>query len=60
MGRAQDLRNVAIALPLHAVCPPKSHPREYDGSHYCVLVSRTTAAPQPGSDEINRAYEEVG
>nr|CBX82576.1 Uncharacterized protein yidR [Erwinia amylovora ATCC BAA-2158] len=54
----QDLRNVAIALPLHAVCPPKSHPREYDGSHYCVLVSRTTAAPQPGSDEINRAYEE--
>ncbi|MCK8296011.1 biopolymer transporter Tol, partial [Erwinia amylovora] len=29
-----------------------------DGSHYCVLVSRTTAAPQPGSDEINRAYDE--
>ncbi|MCZ5798099.1 DUF3748 domain-containing protein, partial [Escherichia coli] len=34
------------------------HPREYGGSHWCVLVSRTTPAPAPGSDEINRAYEE--
>lgn len=54
----EDLRNVGIALPLHAVCPPKQHPREYDGSHFCVLVSQTTSSPQPGSDEINRAYEE--
>lgn len=55
---ALDLRNVGIAVPLHAVTPAKHHPREYDGSHFCVLVSRTTAQPQPGSDEINRAYEE--
>lgn len=55
---AQDLRNVGVAVPLHAVCPPGHHPREYAGSHYCVLVSQTTAAPQPGSDEISRAYEE--
>ncbi len=34
------------------------HPREYGGSHWCVLVSKTTPTPQPGSDEINRAYEE--
>ncbi|MEG0531028.1 MAG: DUF3748 domain-containing protein, partial [Citrobacter sp.] len=34
------------------------HPREYSGSHWCVLVSQTTPAPQPGSDQINRAYEE--
>ncbi|MGE9553309.1 DUF3748 domain-containing protein [Erwinia amylovora] len=54
----EDLRNVGVAVPLHPVYPPKSHPREYDGSHFCVLVSRTTSAPQPGSDEINRAYEE--
>jgi dipeptidyl aminopeptidase/acylaminoacyl peptidase len=53
-----DLRNVGVALPFGPVTPPKPHPREYGGSHYCVLVSRTTAEPQPGSDEINRAYEE--
>ena len=55
---AKDLRNVGIALPFGPVTPTKQHPREYDGSHYCVLVSRTTPNPQPESDEINRAYEE--
>ena len=54
----KDLRNVGIALPFGPVTPVKQHPREYDGSHYCVLVSRTTPSPQPGSDEINRASEE--
>lgn len=55
---ALDLRNVGVAVPLQRVSPPKQHPREYDGSHYCVLVSETTSQPQPGSDQINRAYEE--
>jgi hypothetical protein len=55
---ALDLRNVGVAVPLQGVNPPKQHPREYDGSHYCVLVSTTTPTPQPGSDQINRAYEE--
>lgn len=53
-----DLRNVGVAVPLHPVCPPKHHPREYEGSHYCVLVSQTQRDPQPGSDQIDRAYEE--
>lgn len=55
---ALDLRNVGIALPYGPVIPPCRHPREYAGSHWCVLVSRTTPQPVPGSDEINRAYEE--
>ncbi|CNH33758.1 protein YidR [Yersinia aldovae] len=53
-----DCRNVGVALPLHGVNPPKQHPREYDGSHFCVLVSSTTPTPQAGTDQINRAYEE--
>jgi Protein of unknown function (DUF3748)/WD40-like Beta Propeller Repeat len=53
-----DCRNVGIALPLHGVNPPKHHPREYNGSHFCVLVSHTTPTPQAGSDQVNRAYEE--
>lgn len=55
---ARDLRNVGVAVPFGPVTPPCTHPREYSGSHWCVLVSRTTPAPAPGSDEINRAYEE--
>jgi len=54
----EDLRNVGVAVPLHPVYPPQQHPREYAGSHYCVLVSQTQRDPQPGSDQIDRAYEE--
>lgn len=53
-----DLRNVGVALPFGPVTPGFQHPREYAGSRWCALVSRTTPAPRPGSDEINRAYEE--
>lgn len=53
-----DLRNVGVAAPYGPVNPPGNHPREYPGTCWSVLVSRTTPNPQPGSDEINRAYEE--
>lgn len=53
-----DLRNVGVAAPFGPVTPPGTHPREYAGRFWSVLVSRTTPNPQPGSDEINRAYEE--
>jgi hypothetical protein len=55
---ALDLRNVGVAAPFGPVNPPCTHPREYGGSHWSVLVSRTTPTPEPGSDQINRAYEE--
>jgi hypothetical protein len=55
---ALDLRNVGVAVPFGPVIPAGDHPREYAGSHWSVLVSQTTATPQAGSDDINRAYEE--
>ena len=55
---ALDLRNVGVATPYGPVAVPVQHPREYSGSHWCVLISQTTPKPKPGSDEINRAYEE--
>ncbi|MGV7963259.1 DUF3748 domain-containing protein [Photorhabdus tasmaniensis] len=55
---ALDLRNIAVAVPLKSVKPPKHHPREHDGSYFSVVVSSTTFQPEPGSDDINRAYEE--
>lgn len=53
-----DLRNVGVASPYGPVHPQGHHPREYAGAYWSVLVSRTTPAPEPGSDDINRAYEE--
>jgi hypothetical protein len=54
----RDLRNVGVASPFGPVTPRGNHPRNYAGAFWSVLVSRTTPTPQPGSDEINRAYEE--
>lgn len=50
-------RNVGIAVP-REVSVPRRHARNHDGSHFSVLVTRTTANPRPGSDEIRRAYED--
>ncbi|WP_241608177.1 DUF3748 domain-containing protein [Rosenbergiella australiborealis] len=54
----EDQRNVAIALPHKSVSLRNKAPREHDGSHFCVVVSETTLHPQPGSDQILRAFEE--
>ncbi|MDR0807288.1 MAG: DUF3748 domain-containing protein [Enterobacteriaceae bacterium] len=58
LGAEFDQRNVGIALPLRPVAVDVQNPHEYSGSHFCVLVSATVTAPELGSDEINRAYEE--
>jgi Protein of unknown function (DUF3748) len=54
----RDLRNVGVAAPFGPVEPQGKDPHEYAGTFWSVLVSRTTPNPRPGSDEINRAYEE--
>ena len=38
-----DLRNVGVAAPFGPVNPQGNHPREYPGTFWSVLVSRTTA-----------------
>jgi hypothetical protein len=52
-------RNVGISVIDHPVEVPKSHPRNHDGSAFSVLVTKTVNNPQPGSDEISRAYEDA-
>ncbi|WP_312721679.1 DUF3748 domain-containing protein, partial [Escherichia sp. AM3] len=37
-----DLRNVGVAAPFGPVNPQGNHPREYAGTFWSVLVSRTT------------------
>lgn len=52
-------RNVGVSVPLGPVTPPASHPRNHDGEFFSTLVTRTVRQPRPGSDEIQRAYEEA-
>lgn len=59
-GGAHDanLRNIGVSIPGRPVQVPQSHPRNQDGTYFSVLVTRTSAQPRPGSDEISRACEE--
>ena len=58
--RDRDLnqRNVGVSMPARPVRVAKGHPRNHDGESFSVLVTRTFADPRPGSDEIERAFEE--
>lgn len=51
-------RNVAVGVP-RTVQVKRDNPRNQDGAFYCVLATRTTSFPQPGSDDITRAYEDA-
>lgn len=59
-GPEHDLnqRNVGVSVPGRAVRVRKRHQRNHDGEFFSVLVTRTTASPKPGSDEISRAFDE--
>jgi hypothetical protein len=53
-------RNIAVAVPAGdgPVRVARTHPRNHDGDFFSVVVTRTVARPIPGSNEINKAYEE--
>ncbi len=51
-------RNIGVSAPVASVSVTKDHPRNHDGDYFTVLVTRTTAQPKPGSDEILKAFEE--
>jgi hypothetical protein len=54
-----DQRNVGVSVRGRPVRVKKDHPRNHDGEAFSVLVTRTTAHPRPGSDDIRRAIEDA-
>ncbi|MBO0697214.1 MAG: DUF3748 domain-containing protein, partial [Zavarzinella sp.] len=55
----RNQRNVGVALLGCPVSVPARHPRNHSGVAFSVLVTRTVDRPRPGSDEINRAFEDA-
>ncbi|MDZ4658715.1 MAG: DUF3748 domain-containing protein [Bythopirellula sp.] len=55
----ENQRNIGMSLVDRPVIVPRSHPRNHDGTAFSVLVTKTVNQPQPGSDEICRAYEDA-
>ena len=58
-GAQFDQRNVGVAFlhegPVHV---PKTNIRNHDGTAFTILATRTVNHPKPGSDEIEKAYED--
>jgi hypothetical protein len=57
--RELNQRNVGITVLGKPVNVPAGHPRNCSGSGFSVLITKTTDAPRPGSDDISRAFEEA-
>jgi hypothetical protein len=53
-----DQRNVGVSVPGVPVTVAADNVRNRNGTTFTFLATRTVNAPKPGSDEINRAYEE--
>ena len=53
-----EIRDVGVSVPAGPVRVSEGHPRNHSGEFFSVIVTRTTADPKPGSDEIKRACEE--
>ena len=51
-------RNVAVSVPGIPVHVSRDHPRNHDGDYFTILAARTVAKPRPGTDEIQKAFEE--
>lgn len=55
----RNQRNVGVSIPIERVVAPKTHPRNHDGTYFSFLATRTHDRPEPGSDQISRAYEDA-
>ncbi len=55
-----EQRNVGVAVPWpERIETGRNDSRNHDGNFFTVLVTTTVASPEPGSDEISKAYEDA-
>ncbi|MEQ8415000.1 MAG: DUF3748 domain-containing protein [Imperialibacter sp.] len=54
----KDLRNIGVMIDKGPVAVASETAESFDGTMFSVIVSETTESPRPGSDEIEKAYEE--
>ncbi len=52
-------RNIGVSVPDRPVGVPATHRRNHSAEYFTVLITRTSLAPVPGSDQILRASEEA-
>jgi hypothetical protein len=55
----KDLRTVAVMAPSGKIKTPANGSENNDGEMFSAVVAKVTASPKPGSDEIDRAFDET-
>ncbi|MFG0267533.1 MAG: DUF3748 domain-containing protein [Rhodopirellula sp. JB055] len=58
VSKYSNQRNVGVSIPCQPVSVPKTHRRNHDGAFWSVLVTQTHDHPEPGTDQICKAYED--
>jgi Tol biopolymer transport system component len=54
----KDLRMVGVMFPQHVEVPDSEDLENNNGEMFSVIISRLNEKPSPGSDEIERAFDE--
>ena len=54
----QDLRTIGVMAPIRRVAVPKTDCENFAGEYFTVVVATVTEHPRPGSDDIEKAFDE--
>lgn len=57
-GAQKDLRTIGVMAPLANVKVTNESAENFSGEFFSVIVAVVTENPQPGSDEIDKAFDE--
>lgn len=57
-GSVKDLRTIGVMAPLQQVKVSLENAENFSGEYFAVVAATVTEKPTPGSDEIERAFDE--
>lgn len=57
-GKVKDLRTIGVMSPARKVIVSNETAENFSGSYFSVVAATVTENPRPGSDEIEKAFDE--
>lgn len=57
-GQGKDLRTIGVMAPVRAVRVPSEDAENFSGAYFSVVAATVTETPEPGSDDIEKAFDE--
>lgn len=57
-GRIKDMRTIGVMSHTESVAVPSESAENFSGEYYSVVAATVTQDPEPGSDEVAKAFDE--